>query len=69
MNPKVIHAQRACEAAKARQAVVDAFREFSRYHRLRVSAELDGYQHTAEEAADLERAAWVEYERACEGGP
>jgi len=31
MNPKVIHAQRACEAAKARQAVVVWFNEAGQY--------------------------------------
>ena len=31
MNPKVIHAQRACEAAKARQAVVLFLDEHGQY--------------------------------------
>ena len=31
MNPKVIHAQRACEAAKARQAVVVFIDEVGQY--------------------------------------
>ena len=31
MNPKIIHAQRACEAAKARQAVVVWFDEAGRF--------------------------------------
>lgn len=31
MNPKVIHAQRACEAAKARQAIVVWFDEHGQF--------------------------------------